>query len=211
MSRITYRHGMPVPYITAWSAETGNQTATAMRMVAVREDALARVAYVEEGPHDRDAHGVLWQRYPIARGKGEPQFARVHPARQRRAMTRRLCQVCGDPADQNELGWLWLVTQADAERLAKEGPGDVRTSNPPVCHPCAAMARSMCPHLVKGNALVRASIVSDWGVYGIEVTPAGQRPGLDRAYTDPAVMQMVAGQQIVILRNVTPINWSDPA
>lgn len=210
MAELLYWRGVPVPYITTWSAETRNPVGATLHMVANGASTLVRVSYEDETPYDRDAHGALWQRYPMARGKGEPLFARVHPARQRRCMTRRLCQVCAQPADQNDQGWLWLVTAADALRLKTEGTGEVRTSNPPVCHPCSQLARTYCPNLLGGNALVRVPALTDWGVYGIETTPTDRTPGIDRAYSHPAIGQMVAGQQIVVLHNVTTLELELP-
>lgn len=209
MGDILHWRGVPVPYITAWGHEVEGMPAVDVRLVVAGTSGVARVSYADETPYDRDAHGALWQRYRIARGKGEARFSSVHPGRQRRAMTRRLCQVCGDPADQNEQGWLWLVSAEDSTRITHTGQDIVRTAHPPVCEPCSRIARQYCPHLVKGNALVRAGTVSDWGVYGIEVTAQGQHPGTQRAYSDPASMQILAGQMIVILRNLTVIEWSD--
>ncbi len=80
-----------VPFITAWSAER-----------SVRPEVIALpgagLAYRDEVPYDRDSDGNLWTRMTLRRGCGRPEFGRVHPGRQRRAMRRLLCQVCGGPA-----------------------------------------------------------------------------------------------------------------
>jgi hypothetical protein len=49
---------------------------------------------------------VLWQRTALGWQGGRPEFGRVHPLRQRRAMLRLLFQVCGGPADQMDNGVL---------------------------------------------------------------------------------------------------------
>lgn len=206
---VHYHRGTPVPFITAWEQEVqgamqgaGNKGAM-VKMVGTSPDSLLRVSYEDESPYDRDSHGVLWQRYPLAMYRGAPQFAKVHPARQRRCMVRRLCQVCGNPADVNEDGWLWLVAHQDAARLGAGGERRVRTANPPVCTPCSELARQKCPHLLKGHMLVRAAAIKDWGVYGLKATPDGASTGHEVAYGDPAAVQMIAGQQIVTIHSLT--------
>ena len=207
-----YWKGVPVPFITCWEQEvrgaysgSGNKGAQ-IKMVGTAPGGLLRVSYSDEWPYDRDAHGVLWQRYPIAMYRGDPHFAKVHPSRQRRCMVRRLCQVCGNPSDHNADGWLWLITHEDSDRIRAGGEPRVRTANPPVCEPCSVKARALCPHLLKGNALVRAGSVTDWGVYGLKATPDGASAGHTVAYDDPARIQIIAGQQLVILDHLTLIS-----
>lgn len=205
---LRYWKGVPVPFITTWSKEVESlklrgETGAQVKMVGTSPDGLLRVSYSDELPYDRDSHGVLWQRYPLAMYQGEPYFAKVHPSRQRRCMVRRLCQVCGNAASLDSDGWLWLVTHEDAARLRAGGEQRVRTANPPVCTRCSELARDLCPHLLKGNALVRANTITDWGVYGQKATPNGAYPGHTVAYDDPAVIQIVAGQQLVIISDLT--------
>lgn len=210
MRELTYYRGTPVPYITTWDQEAQaalNGAGAGGARVELRQltvpGAPLLVSYQDEVPHDRDAMGCLWQRYPLAHGKGFPHFAKVHPARQRRAMTKKLCQVCGNPADRDERGWLWLITRDDAERISQGGEPAVRTSNPPVCARCCDLARELCPHLLKGNAVVRVPTVLPWGVYGIRTEVAGSSPGHTVAYGDPDIHRMIAGQMLVRLEGVT--------
>lgn len=209
MRDLVWYKGMPVPYITTWGQEVqaamngaGTRGSTVRFQQLMVPGAPLTVGYVDEAPNDRDAFGCLWQRYPIAMGKGVPYFAKIHPARQRRAMTKMLCQVCGNPANFNEDGWLWLVTHEDAARLAEGGDPRVRTGNPPVCEPCCKLAREMCPHLLKGNATVRTRGYEPWGVYGIVADPTGSSPGHDVAYSDPRIHRTLAGQMLVVLQDV---------
>lgn len=214
MRELIFHKGVPVPFIASWSQEitaamTGAGTKGAkLRMTQVMlpgqkpGQGPLYVQYEDETPGDRDAFGALWQRYPLAQGKGEPYFAKVHPLRQRRAMTRHLCQVCGNEADRNEDGWLWLVTVEDARRLADGGEPRVRTGNPPVCERCCQLAREYCPHLLKGNAVVRTPGYLPWGVYGIRADPAGSSPGHTVAYGHQDIHRTIAGQMLVTLQDV---------
>jgi len=79
------------PYITMWSAEQD----LLCRLV---ERSGLGIGYADELPADRDAQGVLWRQTAAHHGLGRPEFGKVHPLRQRQAMERLLCQVCGVPA-----------------------------------------------------------------------------------------------------------------
>lgn len=208
MRELRYHKGVPVPFITCWDQEVraASSPVAAAPVQLVEAAGHFRVSYRDEAPYDRDAHGVLWQRYPLALGKGDPHFAKVHPARQRRCMTRRLCQVCGNSAAQDEHGWLWLLDASDADDVRSGAEREVRTANPPVCLRCADLARNLCPHLLQGNALVRAATVTDWGIYGLMATPTGSTPGHTAAYGTPGAARMLAGQQLVTLAHLTLID-----
>lgn len=149
------RAGM-VPYISAWSGERPTQASLIVK-------GRIGIAYKRERPGDRDAHGTLWARYIDAPGVGAPQYSKVHPRRQRRAMRHLLCQVCGGPADQDERGTLWLVGEAE-----KQWPGAETTGQPPVCLRCAGPASHACPHL-RGRTLAlrvrHAPIVGARGIF----------------------------------------------
>ena len=85
----TYK-GHPVPYVTAWDSEHLTQPLVVPARDGIGFDAIAGY------PH-RDSAGVLWQPWALRQGDGKPEYARVHGPRQRRAMRRQLCQVCGGP------------------------------------------------------------------------------------------------------------------
>jgi hypothetical protein len=91
-------HSPLVPYVTAWSSER-----------SARPHVITRgggIGYADESPFDRDSDGVLWAREGVSPGRGKPEFGRVHLWRQRRAMRRLLCQVCGRDADRDADGVL---------------------------------------------------------------------------------------------------------
>ena len=77
--------------------------------VRIMEHAWGGIAFADETAADRDSDGILWTRITSQPGCGRPQFAVIHSLRQRRAMRRLLCQVCGQPADRNPEGVLWLL------------------------------------------------------------------------------------------------------
>ncbi|MFF7632811.1 hypothetical protein ACFZB9_06610 [Kitasatospora sp. NPDC008050] len=187
------RPGQPglVPYITAWSEER-----------YVRSEVVAHpaggIAYRDELPHDRDADGILWARMTLARGRGRPDFGRVHVGRQRRAMRLLLCQVCGGPADRTEEGVLWLLRD---DRGDWPGwPEGMAATHPPVCLPCAGPAVRMCPHLRAGCVAVRVRECQELGVHGRLYRP-GRAGEVTVAVDEPRARWVVAGQLARVLRD----------
>jgi hypothetical protein len=197
-----------VPYITAWSTEN----ALATVVVAARSRQGARVAYADESPFDRDDRGVLWRRVPARAGQGRPLFAAVHGARQRRAMRRLLCQVCGGPADRDERGVLWLLG-ADPEgtgRRPADWPESLVTRHPPVCLGCARKAVHLCPYLGREMTAVRVAAPRLYGVYGVLYRPALPLPSqvtdASLPYGHPGLAWLVAAQQLRSLHGCIPVN-----
>ncbi|MFI1467663.1 hypothetical protein [Streptomyces wuyuanensis] len=146
-----------VPFIAAWSGEQQLDR-------TVVYSGQGGIAYADETPEDRDQYGVLWNGRAVARGAGRPQYGDVHPMRQRQAMQYLLCQVCGDPADRDDRGVLWLIE--DNRRDWQGWPNDLLTTHPPICLPCAGKAVAMCPHLVDSNVAVRVLGSEVCAVYG---------------------------------------------
>ena len=142
---------IPVPYVADWTGESVNCAG-----MTVRPDGSG-LCYRDEQPSDRDYRGVLWARMTYAPGEGAPRFPLMHPARQRRAMEKLLCQVCGGPSSKTNRGWLFLLPSGPVD--------DVRTTKPPICEPCAVLAMRHCPHLTDPIA-VRVRRPRVWGVYG---------------------------------------------
>jgi hypothetical protein len=187
-----------VPYIACWSGERPTRTPVT---------GVGRgIGYRQERGGDRDAHGVLWARYVRAPGAGEPEFGKVHPYRQRHAMRRLLCQVCGAMADRNEQGVLWLL--GDAER---GWSGEEVTGQPPVCLRCAGAARRACPHLRRGVLALRVRHAPIAGVFGKLFAPGRRDPPVcvgpaTLAYDDPRVRLLQARQLMRGLRDWTVVD-----
>jgi hypothetical protein len=187
-----------VPYITQWSHEQTSDVPVLYRRRGI--------AYPDERPRDRDDHGVLWTRVSSKPGQGRPQFGKVHARRQRRAMTKLLCQVCGQPADRNNDGILWLI--GEDPRRPGTWPDPLYTVHPPVCAECAVRSVRTCPHLRRQCTALRVSAFDLTGVRG--VLYAQGFPGIGAivgvAYDDPRIRWVRAGQLIVHLRDYTITN-----
>ncbi|GLZ32072.1 hypothetical protein Lesp02_42600 [Lentzea sp. NBRC 105346] len=145
------------PYITTWSAEQDLPS----RLV---EHPLGGIGYADEGLGDRDAHGVLWSRIGVRVGTGRPEFGKVHPLRQRRAMRKLLCQVCAGPADRTDEGVLWLLR--DYRGDWPRWPEGMASTEPPVCVSCVAISLKRCPALHRGAVAVRVRECPIAGVRG---------------------------------------------
>jgi hypothetical protein len=185
-----------VPYITTWSEERP--------LPATVIEHPSGIRYADETLADRDRNGVLWQRIPSRPGQGRPEFGKVHSLRQRRAMRRLLCGVCGGPADRSDGGVLWLIR--DYRDDWPNWPEGMAATEPPVCLPCARISARVCPALRKGHVpfRVRRSIVS--AVWGIRYQ-AGQ--GIDDAivaFDDPAIRWVRAAQLVRELRGCTMVS-----
>ncbi|WP_232789040.1 hypothetical protein [Streptomyces odonnellii] len=190
-----------VPYIASWSGEKK------VPALVVPNPRGPGIGYADEHSVDRDANGVLWKRVGAGRGKGRPEFGKVHSLRQHRAMRKLLCQVCGGAADRNEDGVLWLV--GDYPGDAGGGAGGFTTTHPPVCAPCAIASVRACPHLRKRHVALRAGLVVTAGVQGIVHRPGGLFPEPYDAggvlYDDTRIHWTVAAQLMVTLRRCTVV------
>jgi hypothetical protein len=191
------RRLMP-PYVTAWSAEPYLPARVVQRG--------GRIAYADENADDRDEHGVLWYQSPSRPGQGRPDFGRVHPQRQRDAMSRLLCQVCAGPADQTSDGVLWLLI-LDYHDGWTNWPEDMAVSEPPVCRPCADRAVRQCPALRKSAVIVRVRDYPIVGVRGLLHQPAWPAPAplahVVLAFDHPAIGWVRAANLLRELRNCT--------
>jgi hypothetical protein len=177
--------GSVVPYIGSWTGEANCPT-----QVVRRPD--HGIGYLDETILDRDHSGVLWTRIASRVGIGNPLFKELHPVRQRRAMSRLLCQVCAQPADHTEQGTLWLAPGNEVSGWSR-WPEKMATIHPPLCVVCARISVRMCPALRVGSVAIRAHSKVR-GVNGVVFEPAGRYPGLavtDRAevipYDDPEI------------------------
>jgi hypothetical protein len=197
-----------VPYIARWSAERTNTSPK----VVVRPRG-GGIAFMGEMTGDRDQRGVLWQREPLAQGRGRPEFTKMHGARQRRVMRKLLCQVCAGPADQDERGVLWLLP---GHRDTWEGwPEQAAETTPPVCLPCAEASVRLCPRLRRDCAAVRVKNPRLCAVRGIVYSqlPGGPLPrqvGVDTVrFDDPRIRWTMAHHLVRWLHGCTVVDLDE--
>lgn len=213
--------GFTVPYITVRQGETPDKE----RHLCARPgpDGRQRLAWVDEGPGDRDLRGVLWGRVSQELGvdrrpDGVPRWRLVHPARQRETMLHLQCQVCvtrvrdvrRHTAGAARPGVLFLAA-ADSD-LA----GPVRTAQPPVCVEHARLSAQSCPHLVRhGHVALLARRYRLYGVIGAPYTATGR--GLCRLpaddvpvpYGDPRLDWFLASQLVRELSDIETVDLAD--
>jgi hypothetical protein len=161
-----YWQELRVPWISPWSSEAaGDHTIVRRRLGG------PGIGYADECHFDR-RDDVLWVRVPAAPGHGRPRFAGVHALRQRQAMDRMLCQVCGGPTERPDGRYLFLV-HSTSGRAIEEGE---RTSAPPVHEACAREAVRDCPHLRRGWTAALVTGAPSWGVAGVLYDRATLQP-----------------------------------
>lgn len=154
-SALPQHDGKPVPWVTRWTGEV-NQ---ARLQVSHDRDGL-HVEYAD-GNEEREAGGLLWKREGIVR-RGTPQFSELNTYRQRAAMRKRLCQVCGTKINERPIRWL----MAQAQLQPVEG-GAAVTISPPTCSACIPLALELCPFLEQGGyVILKVLDYEPWGVYG---------------------------------------------
>ncbi|SEP74475.1 hypothetical protein SAMN05216188_101355 [Lentzea xinjiangensis] len=194
------------PYITMWSAEQD----VPCRVI---ERPGRGIGYVNEILTDRDARGVLWRQTTGRQGLGRPEFGKVHPLRQRQAMDRLLCQVCGGPADETQEGVLFLLR--DFRDDWPRWPEGMGSTEPPVCLRCVALSLRLCPALRRGAVAIRVREFPIAGVRGTLYRHGLLSPVTDRAvnmpYDDPAVRWVLASALIRELRNCAIVPFEEIA
>ena len=181
---MTTEKQMVVPYITMWSEEDDLQNQVqALPGYGIR--------YVDEVITDRDTHNILWYRTKSRPGQGRPIFGQVNSLRQRRAMRRTLCQVCGGPPDVNDQGVLWLLQ--DHREDWPGWPTRMAVTEPPICLSCAKATIRLCPALRKSAVAVRVQQAKLAGVHGVSYGPDA-RPVNDTLveFRDPSARWVVA-------------------
>lgn len=202
--------GSVVPYTTRWSAEH------TLPVTVIERLGRPGIGFSEERITDRDPLGVLWQRVVSQPGQGQPEFGMVHSDRQRRAMRQLLCQICAGPADQNELGTLWLLPDYEGYRADWPGwPERMATPEPPVCQPCAHTAVRLCPALSKGYLVLRVRRPLLTGVRGALYAPGPLVPrAIDEAVValdDPRIAWVCAANAVRELLDCTVVQLNDEA
>ncbi|WP_318202985.1 hypothetical protein [Streptomyces sp. SCL15-4] len=206
---VRYWNGRPVPFITAWTKE-----ATPPQPIDVIEGHGGRgLGFRDEVSHFDRHYGVPWVRMPAVRG-GRPDFVVVHALRQRQAMSRLLCQVCGGPT---------VGTRKDERTLFLAGSSGGRpitvgeqTMSPPVHAVCARLAVQECPPLRdRGWAAALVGHTPVWGVAGVLFNPrtlkALAAKDLHRVpFSDTRRIRWVLATRLIItLEDVTPVTDLD--
>lgn len=162
---LLHHEGRVVPWITRWTNERQGQPVAYGRIAPT---GVWGATYADVIPDNRDGRDILWQREGISRG-GQPQWAHVNTFRQRAAMHKRLCQVCGQRITERPTSWLVPAP------LLNFDWGDPLTMSAPTCEACIPIAMDMCPHLGDSDARLMLGKVLDYelaGVYGSAfVTP----------------------------------------
>lgn len=161
--------GRPVPWITRWTGQVYDTDQPEYRLSIIRgQDGRAGISYRDPQEY-RDEHGVLWLKEGLVRS-GEPLWKAVSTTRQREAMRRGLCQVCGVKISTLVEGDSipWLVDEPEWESFVhnQEKGAPVLTVMAPVCPGCIGLATRLCPALLKGFRLLRVDLYKRWGVHG---------------------------------------------
>ncbi|BAU86938.1 hypothetical protein SLA_6069 [Streptomyces laurentii] len=204
--RPVYR-GLPVPAVATWEGEWEVTPAVYLRG--------GRISYADPLFDASQRHrGALWRVWSLARDKGVPELGGVHPARQRLAMRRLLCQVCflqtGTEAAR-EGGTLFVVGASSRAGTAGPIEDGERTPHPPVHLECAWESARSCPHLLEGMAAARVPTVRPWGVLGVLHASIGDHlvpvdPRVQVAYEDPYITRVLARQAVVELDGCRPVD-----
>lgn len=157
---------VPIPYVALRAGEEPTLESNLVVLPGGRG-----LGYRHERDSDRDRRGILLARCsgPLKAGQatGTPRYDRMHPRRQRRAMTQLLCQVCAERADRSPLGVLFLAMPPKPGVSSPGWPEGMLTHQPPVCLSDAVLSRRYCrPMVAHGSVAVRVKDPVPYGVIG---------------------------------------------
>ncbi|WP_050373468.1 hypothetical protein [Streptomyces acidiscabies] len=202
-------NGLRVPWIAPWS---GEQTPPVRLVRQHNGHGEERIGYPDENRSDR-RDGVLWVRMPATPGTGKPDFAGLHPLRQRQAMTHLLCQVCGTATvgTREDERHLFLV-HGTGDNPLREGQTTVA---PPLHETCALQSLRDCPHLRRGWTAALVGRIGIWGVAGTLHHPDTLSPLeelIPARYEDERHLRWtLAAREVVSLHDVEPFGLNAPA
>lgn len=193
-------NGKPVPWVTRWTNEVSRDVPDIVPG-GIRG---VRWAYPDGMENrERTAFGtLLWVREGLGRS-GEPMYADVNTYRQRAAMTKCKCQVCGAKIDGRPV--LWLIPTAEANMVDEDGT--LKTTSPPTCEACIPLALELCPALPRmGWTVLKVVDYEVWGVFGnvVVINPDNEQvlslPPQDVGYDRQDLLDStVARQQVALL------------
>ncbi|WP_335939292.1 hypothetical protein [Streptomyces sp. PTD5-9] len=199
-----------MPLLTPFVVLRGDELTPAVSELTVQFAASGpQLAYRKPRPGDRDHHGNLWVRMSES-PEGRPVYASMHTSRQRHCMERLLCQVCAEPADRNEQGWLFLDWRRPDS--PPTWPERSITSMPPLCVEHARVSVRQCPFLRRTEyAVLRVRKPQLYGVSGTlyRLTDTGWHTSeLDvlSAYGERRLPGMLASRLHRRLRGVTIVD-----
>lgn len=160
MKSDTERTDVRIPWVAAWSGAVPSKEESA---VQVSRNPQTGELWVFQGgpdsPQEREANGILWAREGLAR-TGEPlDFDSIY--RQRAAMRRKMCRICGRVISQPVIHWLLAEGQ-----LEFDNNGDALTVTPPTCDDCMDIASDLYPQLKDACMTVKVLSYELWGVWG---------------------------------------------
>jgi len=160
--------GKPVPWITRWSGETSKDR---FKYDIIRTSKGFSLVY-PDGNETREGD-LLWQREGLGRN-GHPEFKNVSTYRQRAAMRKCLCQVCGKKILDRPIPWLVPVLDDSIEYVDADTP---ITLQAPTCAECIDLALQLCPHLkTNGYRILKVLDYELWGVFGQVLAVQEGRP-----------------------------------
>lgn len=198
-------NGRPVPWITRW---TGEVIGTPYHLGRDRSGVFTTYG---DNIHEDRYNGTLWQREGIKRG-GEPQWKQVSTYRQRFAMSRCACQVCGKRIAERPVRFLMPLDGIEIVPPDEfHDEAQAISIQAPTCEDCIPLALKLCPHLkAKGYQLLKVADYSLWGVYG-EVCILKENGRLwrgqtyieydSKSYGPDFTMNQVVAKQLVIQLN----------
>ncbi|MFJ3229914.1 hypothetical protein [Streptomyces sp. NPDC086787] len=204
------------PWMAAW---TGEQF---LKTPLVLQPDRSGIAYLDELSVDRGRHGVLLHRgrgWAAPDRRGRALYGEVHFGRQRRAMAKLLCHVCGGTADRSDVGVFWLLDNVP-EKCPEGWPEEELTVHPPVCAPCAIRAIAECPELEeKGVTAVRVRDPQPYGYRGRLYTrdltdpapriPILSKPAENLSLDSPLLPWLLAAQFIMCLVDCTVVSLKE--
>jgi hypothetical protein len=122
-----------------------------------------------------------------------------------------LCQVCGQPADRDADGVLWLLPDYYRHH---DGPENYDITEPPICLSCAPIATRLCPDLRNGYLAVRVRDAPVCGVRGLVYRAGHPAPVLIRdelvRIGGPSIRWTVAETLVRKLRGCTFVDLDHP-
>lgn len=187
---------MPVPWITRWTEEVIAGPYACNTFTDPPEIVYPGAV--------RDRQGVLWMPENWQRG-GKPMFSQMNSARQRLAMRKMLCQVCGEQIHDRPIT-SWLMTKGQIiSRLNL--PGGLLTTNPPTCQACMHTALVLCPHLSGRKESIFRITARKWEAYGVtgEAVARDRNGGIAHKnniiyrYGDPGARSVLAKMSAMLI------------